>query len=89
MDEQALRSIVEAVVEKVKPQNEITLKAALRLAEKVKAKAKEMGVNAVVAVSNRSARPILVECMDDSYIASYDIAVGKAVDLIKDAAVIT
>lgn len=82
MDEQALRSIVEAVVEKVKPQNEITLKAALRLAEKVKAKAKEMGVNAVVAVSNRSARPILVECMDDSYIASYDIAVGKAFTVV-------
>ena len=82
MDEQALRSIVEAVVEKVKPQNEITLKAALRLAEKVKAKAREMGVNAVVAISNRSARSILVECMDDSYIASYDIAVGKAFTVV-------
>ncbi len=82
MDEQALRSVVEAVINEIKPQNDITLKAALRLAEKVKAKAREMGVKAVVAVSNKAARPVLVECMDDSYIASYDIAVGKAFTVV-------
>lgn len=82
MDEQVLRSVVEAVVKEVQPQNDITLKAALRLAEKVKAKAAEMGVKAVVAVSNRAARPVLVECMDDSYIASYDIALGKAFTVV-------
>ncbi len=37
-----------------------------------------MGVKAVVAVTNRGARPVAVHCMDDSYIASYEIALGKA-----------
>ena len=46
------------------------------------AKAKEIGVNAVVAVSNSGARPVLVECMDDSYIASYDVAFQKAYTVV-------
>ena len=82
MDEREIRSIVQTVVEQLQPVPEIKLKCAMRLAEKVKAKAKEMGVNAVIAVSNRSANPILVECMDDSYIASYDIAVNKAFTVV-------
>ena len=41
-----------------------------------------MGVNAVVAVSNRAGHPVLVECMDDSYIASYDVAVNKAFTVV-------
>ncbi len=82
MDEREIRSIVQTVLEQVKSTPEIKLKCAMRLAEKVKAKAKEMGVNAVIAVSNRSANPILVECMDDSYIASYDIAVNKAFTVV-------
>jgi uncharacterized protein GlcG (DUF336 family) len=60
----------------------MTLDKALWLAEKVKAKARDMGVKAVVAVSNRAARPVLVECMDDSYIASYDIALQKAFTVV-------
>lgn len=83
MDEQALRTVVEAVVQQLTPSSrDITLKTALRLAEAVKAKAREMGVNAVVAVSNRAARPVLVECMDDSYIASYDVALQKAFTVV-------
>ena len=45
-------------------------------------KAKEIGVNAVVAISNKGANPVLVECMDDSFIASYDIAFGKAYTVV-------
>lgn len=82
MDEREIRSIVQTVLQQVQATPEIKLKCAMRLAEKVKAKAKEMGVNAVIAVSNRSANPILVECMDDSYIASYDIAVNKAFTVV-------
>ena len=82
MDEKALRSIVNTVVQQMKAPQDITLDAALALAEKVKAKAREMGVKAVVAVSNRAARPVLVECMDDSYIASYDVAVQKAFTVV-------
>ena len=41
-----------------------------------------MGVKAVVAISNRAANPVLVESMDDAYIASYDIAVQKAFTVV-------
>lgn len=82
MDERTVRSIVQAVVNEIQPVPEIKLKCAMRLAEKIKAKAKEMDVRAVIAISNRSAQPILVECMDDSYIASYDIAVNKAFTVV-------
>ncbi|MBR5155368.1 MAG: heme-binding protein [Clostridia bacterium] len=58
------------------------LKQAKLLIEKVEARAREMGVKAVVAVSNAAARPIAVECMDDSYIASYDVAVNKAFTVV-------
>lgn len=82
MDEKALRSIVNTVVQQVKAPQDMTLDKALWLAEKVKAKARDMGVKAVVAVSNRAARPVLVECMDDSYIASYDVALQKAFTVV-------
>ena len=82
MDEKALRSIVNTVVQQVKAPQDMTLDKALALAKKVKAKASEMGVKAVVAVSNRAARPVLVECMDDSYIASYDVALQKAFTVV-------
>lgn len=57
---------------------EMTLGFARTLIAAVEKKAAEMGVNAVVAVSSREGNPIAVECMDDSFIASYDIAVNKA-----------
>ena len=41
-----------------------------------------MGVNAVVAVTNAAARPVLVECMDDSFIASFDVALKKAYTVV-------
>ncbi len=56
----------------------MTLKVARKLIAAVEAKAEEMGVKAVVAVSDRGGNTIAVECMDDAYIASYDIAVNKA-----------
>jgi len=82
MDEKTINSIVDTVVESMKPQTDMTLSAARRLSEKVRVKAKEMGVNAVVAISNKGANPVLVECMDESYIASYDIAFGKAYTVV-------
>lgn len=55
----------------------MTLALANALIEKVKAKASEMGVNVVVAVSDKAGRPVSVQCMDDAYIASFDIAINK------------
>ncbi len=83
MDEHVLRNLVESVVREVKSEaHNVTLSQAKALCAKVQEKAKEMGVNAVVAISNSTANPILVECMDDAYIASYDVAVQKAFTVV-------
>jgi len=76
MDEQALRLIVDDVVRHVT--GTLTLDTARRLSEKIREEAKRIGVNAVVAIADRAGHPILVECMDDAYIASYDVALQKA-----------
>ena len=74
-----ITSIVSALVHDLKDDmDDMTLEAALSLAEEVKKKAAEMGVKAVVAVANRGANPVLVQCMDDCYIASFDVALNKA-----------
>lgn len=60
----------------------MTLSLAEALSKCVEKKAREMGVNAVVAVSDSGARPILVHSMDNAYIASYDIALKKAYTVV-------
>ena len=78
MNEKELPEVVNAVIRKMANVSDMTLDMALALAEAVRKKASEIGVKAVVAVSNRGGNPVLVQCMDDSYIASYDIALNKA-----------
>lgn len=85
MDNNMISKIVTDVVSQVKNELSpscITLDKARILVKKVEEKALEMGVKAVVAVSNTAARPVLVECMDDSYIASYDVALNKAFTVV-------
>lgn len=82
MNDQSMQSIVDEVVKQIKLPQDMTLQTALALAEKVKQKASEMGVKAVVAISNRAAHPILVESMDDAYIASYDVSLQKAFTVV-------
>lgn len=82
-----LSKIVENVVrnvvaEKTESSGKMTLSLAKKLAESVERKAAEIGVKAVVAISNEGARPVLVHSMDDSYIASYDIALNKAYTVV-------
>ena len=50
----------------------LTLETAKKLAGEVERKAKEMGLPVVIAVSDASARPIAVHCMDGAYIAPPD-----------------
>ena len=90
MDDRTLSQLVDAVTRDVLKKHNtknsakgytksyINLELAKRLAEKVETEALRIGVNAVVAISNAGARPVLIECMDDSYIASYDVALNKA-----------
>ena len=56
----------------------ISLENAKLLALKVEQKAREMGVNAVVAIADEGGNLKLCECMDNSYLASRDIAINKA-----------
>lgn len=60
----------------------VTLALAKRLAQRVEEEADRMGVKAVVAVSDAGARPVLVEAMDGSFIASYDVALQKAFTVV-------
>ena len=81
MDEHALRSVIDSVVRELSACN-ITLEQARTLSEQIRIKAAEMGVNAVVAIANSAGHPILVESMDDAYIASYDVALQKSFTVV-------
>lgn len=63
---------------KVSKSRSINLEQAKKLMEKVQEKASEIGINVVIAITNKDGNPIAVNVMDDAYIASYDIAVNKA-----------
>ena len=82
MEQHALKKIVEAVVREMGIASSINLEQARLLSEQVRQRAAQIGVNAVVAISNNAGHPILVECMDNAYIASYDVAVNKAFTVV-------
>ena len=83
MDRTEVKEITKLVVEEcLRPSEDMTLFAAQNLSRKVRDKAQEIGVKAVVAISNKAAHPILVECSDDSLIGSYDIALNKAYTVV-------
>jgi uncharacterized protein GlcG (DUF336 family) len=56
----------------------ISLDCAKQLAEAVERKAREMGVNAVVAIADEGGNLKICEYMDNSFLASRDIAINKA-----------
>ena len=67
---------------KTAPMDNMVLSAAKQVAEAVEAEAARIGVNAVVAISDRAARPVLVHVMEDAYFASYDVALLKAFTVV-------
>ena len=73
---------MEAVVREMGVSSSINLESARALSEQIRKRASQIGVNAVVAVSDNAGNPILVECMDNAFIASYDIAVNKAFTVV-------
>lgn len=56
----------------------ITLANAKALIEKIEERAKEVGLNAVIAVCGPDGNTIAVHVMDGAYLASFDIAMKKA-----------
>ena len=90
MNEKEIAAAVEKIVRSslAEPQKEehvcrcgshkMTLEKAKKLAEAVRERAREMGVKAVVAVADKGGNPVLVESMDDAYLASWDVALQKS-----------
>jgi uncharacterized protein GlcG (DUF336 family) len=86
--EKLVREAVLAMRQPAEPTREkrhidaISLDDAKLLAAKVEDRAREMGVRAVVAIADAGGNLKLCECMDDSYIASRDIAINKAYTVV-------
>ena len=77
-DEKQLERIYKEVLKRVANGKEITLEKARTLSQKVREKAEEIGLKAVICIANSQGRPILVEVMDDAYLVSFDVAIKKA-----------
>ncbi len=77
MDNNEIEKIVQEVMKKTSPPQGMTLALAVKLIEKVEAKAAEWGMRVVTAVSDASGRPVAVHCMDGAYIGSFDVALNK------------
>ena len=83
MNEAEIRKIVQDTISAQKTdKSKMTLALAEKLCNEVIEKAKAIGVKAVVCISDAGGHPILVKCMDDAYIASYDVAVNKAFTVV-------
>lgn len=84
MDNTKIKGIIDSISYELQKEkatysaDTITLKLAQVIAKRTEKKADELGVHAVIAICSNAARPVLVHCMDDAYIASYDIAFNKA-----------
>ena len=79
MNEAEIKKVVQNTIDSLKGQKQkMTLTLAKRLSAAIIREAERIGVKAVVCISDEAGNPRLVECMDNSYIASYDVAVNKA-----------
>lgn len=83
LSESQIREIVQNTIEASKNgKRQMTLATAERICEAVLREAERIGVRAVVCVSDGAGNPKLVKCMDDAYLASYDVAVNKAYTVV-------
>lgn len=76
-EKEIIRKTVESVLSSYTPLQDMNLKLATALIEKVEQKATEMGLPVVVAVSDKAGRPVAIHCMDGAYIGSFDVALNK------------
>lgn len=77
MNEELICQVVEKAVREA-GKAVMTLETAKKLIDEVERKAEEMGIAVIIAVADKAARPVAIHCMDDAYIASFDIALNKA-----------
>ena len=81
MDEAYVQSIVKEILNNISIPK-MNLSKAISLTEKIKEKANKMGLSVVIAIANEAGIPISVQCMDNSYIASYDVALKKSYTVV-------
>ena len=83
MTQDEIKRIVSNTVSALRTNKRVmTLTLAEQIADATLKKARQMGVKAVVCVSDAAGNPKVVKCMDDAYIASYDVAVNKAFTVV-------
>jgi uncharacterized protein GlcG (DUF336 family) len=76
---EAMKEYLPSIQRGLKPvEKDITLEQAVLLINLIEEKACDMGMKVVTAVYNSAARPVAIHCMDDAYIASFDVAENKA-----------
>ena len=77
MGEQDIERAVRNVLREIKASSSMNLQLAKALIDRIEQKAGEMGVRAVIAVSDAAGRPVAIHVMDGAYIGSFDIALNK------------
>ena len=77
MREQDMERVVQTVLREIKAPSSMDLRLAKALIDRIEQKAGQMGVRAVIAVSDAAGRPVAVHVMDGAYIGSFDIALNK------------
>lgn len=77
-----VEALVAEIVAALRENEKMTLRLALAISGYIKFRACAAGVNAVIALSDAGGNPISVQCMDDAFIASYDIALNKAFTVV-------
>lgn len=78
LDEIVRRAVKEALSKSVTESENVTLRAAEALIEKVFEQARGIKLNAFAAVVDAGGNPVVVKRMDGAITASYDIALNKA-----------
>ncbi len=68
---------VKNLIDKEFAGQKMSLKLANKLTERIMEKAASMKMKVVVAISDEKARPVSIQCMDGSFIGSYDVALNK------------
>ena len=88
MDEKQVTALVEQIVRGAKDhsgccgKHKMTLQKARALTSVVEERAREMGVNAVIAVADAGGNPVSVQAMDSAYLASWDVALQKSYTVV-------
>lgn len=77
MDYQKVEKAVCDIILKMRTSPVVDLNIAKKLIEFVEQEAANVGVRAVIAVSDAAGRPIAVHCMDGAFIGSFDVALNK------------